>query len=195
MRFHIVVNKQAKERGKMKLFHIFLLYGLFALTTSSKRLVSSRRISQFETIDIPKSTTDRNQRVMKSTIIGGLLTSIMVCRPKSSTALTSDNTVMGTAFASDNAAMRELSEVVTASAEAESFVSGLVSGAVTRAAKEIILHPIDTIRARQQTILKTDVSSNVSTVNSTVSPFDTFKELYTGVVPALVGGIPAGILL
>ena len=50
-------------------------------------------------------------------------------------------------------------------------------------AKEIVLHPIDTIRARQQ-------AEAMPGNNKTYS----ITSLYDGVIPALVGGIPSGAL-
>mmetsp|Transcript_16632 Transcript_16632/g.14997 ORF Transcript_16632/g.14997 Transcript_16632/m.14997 type:complete len:388 (+) Transcript_16632:3-1166(+) len=67
------------------------------------------------------------------------------------------------------------------------FIAGLVSGAASRIGKELILHPIDTIRARQQILLSNTSDPIVGVVN-------TIKDLYSGVGPALVGGIPAGAL-
>ena len=70
------------------------------------------------------------------------------------------------------------------------FIRGLVSGAVSRASKEIILHPFDTIRARQQVPQNSNNTSASS--DSGVASQDIFKDLYAGLVPALIGGIPAG---
>lgn len=67
--------------------------------------------------------------------------------------------------------------------EGDGFVSGLISGAVSRASKEILLHPIDTVRARQQ------IYNNNNTDNNAL-----YTDLYEGIVPALVGGIPAGAI-
>jgi len=79
---------------------------------------------------------------------------------------------------------RNPSVVATRSAEGQGgFVSGLVSGAVSRASKEVLLHPIDTIRARLQT------QKNISFANASL-----YEDLYAGLVPALVGGVPAGAL-
>jgi solute carrier family 25 S-adenosylmethionine transporter 26 len=60
--------------------------------------------------------------------------------------------------------------------EADEFWNGLVSGAVSRTAKELLLHPLDTVRARQQVNNNTNI----------------FNDLYSGITPALIGGIPAG---
>jgi|MDTB01.3.fsa_nt_gb solute carrier family 25 S-adenosylmethionine transporter 26 len=62
------------------------------------------------------------------------------------------------------------------------FMSSLASGAVSRASKEIILHPIDTVRARQQTQqLRADGSG-------------LYRNLYDGLAPALASGVPAGAI-
>ncbi len=65
------------------------------------------------------------------------------------------------------------------------FVSSLTSGAVSRASKEILLHPIDTVRARLQT---QDDS------NSTDASRNLYNNLYDGLVPALISGVPAGAI-
>jgi solute carrier family 25 S-adenosylmethionine transporter 26 len=84
-----------------------------------------------------------------------------------------------------------------ATVEEGGFISGLVSGAVSRASKEIILHPIDTVRARLQTspdlsLLPKRVLADSDEV--TVTNENLFDDLYSGLTPALIGGIPAGAL-
>eukprot|EP01041_Mallomonas_annulata_P013925 gene13925-29624_t len=69
----------------------------------------------------------------------------------------------------------------------ESFINGLVSGAITRISKEVILHPLDTIRARIQSQTAED-----STFEN--DPVALFQDLYSGLVPALVSSVPAGAL-
>lgn len=64
-----------------------------------------------------------------------------------------------------------------------SFVSSLVSGAASRASKELILHPIDTVRARLQTDRNMDSNDRSKYL---------YTDLYNGLVPALVSGVPAG---
>ena len=71
-------------------------------------------------------------------------------------------------------------------AEDSGLLNGLISGAATRISKELLLHPIDTVRARQQV-----PPSFVRDDNSQKGPWD---GLYDGIVPALVGGVPAGAL-
>lgn len=72
------------------------------------------------------------------------------------------------------------------------FLRGLVSGAVSRVSKEILLHPFDTVRARQQ--FKTTSANNRETtkIDAKSGTPGLFSNLYAGLVPALVGGIPAG---
>ena len=60
------------------------------------------------------------------------------------------------------------------------FVNGLISGAASRASKELLLHPIETLKARLQ----------VPSYNSSAR----FDNLYDGVAASLIGGIPAGAL-
>ena len=65
------------------------------------------------------------------------------------------------------------------------FTSGLVSGAVSRVCKELLLHPLDTIKARLQTLPS---SGSVTSLNDNTL----FSNLYSGIVPALVSSVPAG---
>ena len=67
------------------------------------------------------------------------------------------------------------------------FYRGLVSGAASRVSKEIILHPIDTVRARLQIDGPEDATHNTK---KTTSP-TLFTDLYAGIVPALIGGVPS----
>ena len=63
------------------------------------------------------------------------------------------------------------------------LVASLVSGAATRVAKEALLHPFDTVRARMQ-VPSSEVGTGVGL----------YDDLYSGVIPALVTGVPAGAL-
>lgn len=91
----------------------------------------------------------------------------------------------------------------------DDFIRGLLSGAVSRASKEILLHPFDTIRARLQvkkvTVVNATRSSYSSKSSASVSTSILesqkkvdgnvtvlFQDLYAGLAPALIGGIPAG---
>ena len=64
------------------------------------------------------------------------------------------------------------------------FLSSFTSGAVSRASKEILLHPIDTVRARLQA-RESDKNHNNSGL---------YDNLYDGVLPALASGVPAGAI-
>jgi len=59
------------------------------------------------------------------------------------------------------------------------LLSGFLSGTVSRASKEVLLHPFDTIRARLQTMKQNE------------SLHGLYDNLYEGLIPSLVGGIPA----
>ena len=72
-----------------------------------------------------------------------------------------------------------------------SFFNGLVSGAASRAAKEVLLHPLDTIKAREQVSMAI-TSNNATSVESAST--NASSSLYDGVSSALLGGIPAGAL-
>ena len=70
-----------------------------------------------------------------------------------------------------------------------SFFNGLVSGAASRAAKEVLLHPLDTIKAREQVSMATVNNANNASASARAS-----ASLYDGVSSALLGGVPAGAL-
>ena len=87
-------------------------------------------------------------------------------------------------------AIKSVAAKATASAiavgEEESFLNSFISGASTRVAKELVLHPIDTVRARLQRI--------PDSTGESLSQEGLFDNLYDGLLPALVGGVPAGAL-
>jgi Mitochondrial carrier protein len=87
-----------------------------------------------------------------------------------------------------NVIVNEPSVIAIAKAvtEEESIVNSLISGASTRVAKELVLHPIDTVRARLQRAPGID--------GVAASQEGLFDNLYDGLLPALVGGVPAGAL-
>lgn len=58
------------------------------------------------------------------------------------------------------------------------FANGFISGASINAAKNLILHPIETVKTRL------DVGESAGL----------FRDLYAGIVPGLVGGVPAAAL-
>jgi Mitochondrial carrier protein len=79
-----------------------------------------------------------------------------------------------------------IAKAVVATTDEESVINGLISGASTRVAKELVLHPIDTVRARLQ---RPPNSEEVLAYQEGL-----FDNLYDGLLPALVGGVPAGAL-
>lgn len=87
-------------------------------------------------------------------------------------------------------AIKVVAAKATASAiavgEEESILNSFISGASTRVAKELVLHPIDTVRARLQRI--------PDSIGGSLSQEGLFDNLYDGLLPALVGGVPAGAL-
>jgi hypothetical protein len=71
-----------------------------------------------------------------------------------------------------------------------SFLYGLVSGAVSKAAKEVVLHPIDTVKSRiQMQKKKTRRYDDITDTNTEATSL--FSGLFDGLVPSLAGGIPA----
>ena len=71
----------------------------------------------------------------------------------------------------------------------ESLLNGLISGAATRISKELLLHPLDTVRARQQ--IATTTPEFTRDINNQKG---LYEGLYDGIQPALLGGVPAGAL-
>ena len=71
----------------------------------------------------------------------------------------------------------------------ESLLNGLISGAATRVSKELLLHPLDTVRARQQ--IATTTPEFTRDINNQKG---LYEGLYDGIQPALLGGVPAGAL-
>jgi solute carrier family 25 S-adenosylmethionine transporter 26 len=71
------------------------------------------------------------------------------------------------------------------------FLSSLASGAASRASKELVLHPIDTVRARLQT---RNAPSSSYSVAAGDGDDDLYEGLYSGLAPALLAGVPAGAI-
>ena len=88
----------------------------------------------------------------------------------------------------------------------KAFISGLAGGAASRITKEIVLHPIDTVKTRVQVKLnqkkkkengEVKVESENGIYNEIQSLFGDrtlYNNLYVGLVAALVGGLPSGAL-
>eukprot|EP01039_Chlorochromonas_danica_P010175 gene10175-11259_t len=70
----------------------------------------------------------------------------------------------------------------------DSLLSGLLGGAASRASKEVVLHPIDTVKARVQTAQGAVNGSFLSLYGDPAL----YEKLYDGLIPSLLGGIPAG---
>lgn len=90
----------------------------------------------------------------------------------------------------------------TSTHNSNAFINGLISGSVSRASKEVILHPIDTVRARQQIsssdkvelgLINLDIQSNLANISSIAyNNSILYANLFDGLYPALIAGIPAG---
>ena len=115
------------------------------------------------------------------------LSSCLLLQPKKALAQLPSSTSMLTAGSS----MIPIIEKTVVANDEESILSSLISGAATRVSKELVLHPIDTVRARQQ---KAPNSANDSTSGIGINQEGLFDNLYDGLLPALVGGVPAGAL-
>ncbi|CAM9140021.1 unnamed protein product, partial [Heterosigma akashiwo] len=70
---------------------------------------------------------------------------------------------------------------VAAGGAANEALSGFLAGAASRISKEILLHPLDTVKARLQ----------FREGSRKVTP-ELFRDLYTGLLPPVVAGAPAG---
>jgi hypothetical protein len=81
----------------------------------------------------------------------------------------------------DSAPPATRAAVAVSSSPFQELVSGFAGGAAQRLAKDIVLHPIDTVKVRLQ-----------ASPSSRVLRRDTFRNLYAGVVPPLIVGTPAG---
>lgn len=75
-----------------------------------------------------------------------------------------------------------------------SFLNGLASGAAVRSAKEIVLHPIETVKARVQTEIRLKNETKNSNLINIYTNQNLYKNVYNGLIPSLIGGIPAGAL-
>lgn len=77
------------------------------------------------------------------------------------------------------------------------FFNGLLSGAASRVVKEIALHPLDTIRARIQSKgRKKGKNDSEKYDNGIMEDGDVslFANVYDGLIPALIGGVPGGAI-
>lgn len=107
----------------------------------------------------------------------------LLMRPKNAVAFSPVASTITT-----NTASIISSSVVVAVKDEESIVNGLISGAATRVSKELLLHPIDTVRARLQQ------APNYVEIDNGQPKDGLFDNLYDGLLPALVGGVPAGAI-
>ena len=156
-------------------------------------ILSYRRVDSLETksgitTSIPKLSTSRYDIRSQSSAISLLsVTSCLLLRPKEALANFSPSK---SASALQSSVVPIIETIVVANDE-ESIFNSLVSGAATRVSKELILHPIDTVRARLQ---KAPDPTNPSTSDTGIKQEGLFDNLYDGLLPALVGGVPAGAL-
>lgn len=132
--------------------------------------------------------------IRKMTGVAAVLLSTSTSSKASSSSLTSSSSETRLAALNVNSVTQttvyQAREATVASKSEPSLISSLVSGAASRASKEVILHPIDTVRARLQT-----TTSSLSSPSSTLEYHGgtgLYDGLYNGLVPALVSGVPAG---
>jgi len=147
--------------------------------------VASRRGP--ETSSAPNSCGERHRNTL---ITGGkaLLVSQLLPLASKAASTTSQSQVQVVAETTAN---------TFATGQENSFVSGLASGIVSRVNKEILLHPIDTVRARLQTKSRTEPEDSIFTISTEKinrNQTGLYDGLYSGIVPALIGGVPAGAL-
>lgn len=136
------------------------------------------RIFSLNSNSLPKSIKGNMREEFLSVIKAtGLLTTVVI-NPLNSRAKTTSDTINTQRLSQSP----NMFQQIVVKNDDSTFINGLISGSVSRATKEILLHPIDTIRARQQ------IQDSNITYSYNVS------DLYSGILPALVGGIPAGAI-
>jgi hypothetical protein len=117
---------------------------------------------------------------LRSIGIFALSTSIFLSgHPCTAVAATAAATPLSTSASQDS------QQQATTGAAFTSFLYGAVSGSVSKAAKEVVLHPIDTVKSRIQ------LQSSSTNRSGFIDDDPLFKDLFNGVVPSLIGGIPA----
>ena len=182
LRCHLVFQ-MILQMGKIPFsFHVLL-----AMIMNYRQVESSKTTSGI-TSSIPKLSTPRYDIRSQSSAVSLLsVTSCLLLRPKK---------VLAYASQPNGASILQSSivpviETMVVANDEESILNSFVSGAATRVSKELILHPIDTVRARLQ---KAPDPTNPSASVSGIKQEGLFDNLYDGLLPALVGGVPAGAL-
>ena len=120
------------------------------------------------------------------------LTAGLMMRPKEVIAALPPSIISSTVTTSLVTAVEKIAVV----GDEETLLNSLISGASTRVAKELVLHPIDTVRARLQKAPDQTIPNKNSDeiIPSGLNQEGLFDNLYDGLLPALVGGVPAGAL-
>ena len=145
--------------------------------------ISTKALQTGVTDSKPKLQSSRVSNLVPSKAISILsLSAGILLRPRAVQAVVP----LEVTNAATKSAAATATKSVIAVGEEESILNGFISGASTRVAKELVLHPIDTVRARLQRI--PDLSGE------SLSREGLFDNLYDGLLPALVGGVPAGAL-
>jgi solute carrier family 25 S-adenosylmethionine transporter 26 len=73
---------------------------------------------------------------------------------------------------------------------------GLVAGAASKVLRDLVIHPIDTVKARRQMGERgTSPAQHASDGSAALAPSESiYAHLYDGIGPSLVSGVPAGAL-
>lgn len=140
----------------------------------------------------PHSYRARSQSIAKSALVSGLAFTNAYQVMKKPTAA-AEIPAIKPAAAPD---LQKVSLPTAAAATLEkepNILSSYYSGAATRVSKELLLHPFDTVRARQQTSNTTASAFSMEPESESSGP-SMYSDLYSGLLPALVSGVPAGAL-
>jgi solute carrier family 25 (mitochondrial S-adenosylmethionine transporter), member 26 len=149
--------------------------------------LSARAMQTGVTDSMPNLQSSRINNLLPLKAISILsLSAGLLSRPAAAQAAIQAVVPLEVAKVATNLAVATATKSAITVGEEESVLNSFISGASTRVAKELVLHPIDTVRARLQRV--------PDSTGENVSQDGLFDNLYDGLLPALVGGVPAGAL-
>lgn len=149
--------------------------------------LSTRAMKTGVTDSMPKLQSSRINNLLPLKAISILsLSASLLSRPAAAQAAVQAVVPLEVAKVATKSAVATATKSAITIGEEESVLNSFISGASTRVAKELVLHPIDTVRARLQRV--------PDSTGESLSQEGLFDNLYDGLLPALVGGVPAGAL-
>ena len=149
--------------------------------------LSTRAMQTGVTDSMPKLQSSRINNLLPLKAISILsLSASLLSRPAAAQAAVQAVVPGEVAKVATKSAVATATKSAITIGEEESVLNSFISGASTRVAKELVLHPIDTVRARLQRV--------PDSTGESLSQEGLFDNLYDGLLPALVGGVPAGAL-